>query len=684
MALIVKLKNSITKDLWPAVGSAQFGEIFVNAHDESAQLQIKVTDGAGGDEMRSVGGIIARATEPPSALNGTVWYDITAKDLKLRDAGAWLLLSAASASESVKGIAEIATQLEVDSGSDDERIVTPAKLNTYVTAAIGAIPSIVDASETDKGIAEIATQTEVDAFIDDTRIVTPAKLKKYIHWDHSGNGVVPRNLADDVYVGGAVGSPNIQLKADGSVTAETYAVGAVPGIDFREGKGSSDGFGGSITKEWTKGLLTKAEMIVGYRIVIDTRLVDPANADYQVKANGSGDYTFDWGDGNVETKAKTSTWTEVHTYSSPGEYTVTITYSDPNSSIQPVPSTPTAAGSHLIKSVTGMSSYLNQTLTTYSNSWQNSINMTSVHHLTYGPNLTSMSSSFNNCTKLTSFPFEDVPWSQLTILSITWSNCNAISNIPQGPLDLSNVTTLAATWQRNYAMSGPWPEMITTSALTGINSTWRDNAGITGEFPLFDTSGVTNASYAWANTSISGAFPAFDLGECLNAASMLNGTKITSWPSIDMPKCKTFTSAWSNCTELTSWGLSDMSSGENMASAWTDCSKLTAMPAGITFPAATSFNGCWGNCTLLTDFPANAFDTTGTLVSLAFNNTFSSCALTATSIENILVSLDANGQTGISLGLNGGTNAAKTTWTAAANTAYDNLVNNKAWTIANN
>ena len=53
------------------------------------------------------------------------------------------------------------------------------------------------------------------------------------------------------------------------------------------------------------------------------------------------------------------------------------------------------------------------------------------------------------------------------------------------------------------------------------------------------------------------------------------------------------------------------------------------------------------------------------------------------SIENILVSLVENGATNIELGIDGGTNAAKSTWTAAANTAYDNLIA-KGWTISFN
>jgi hypothetical protein len=78
------------------------------------------------------------------------------------------------------------------------------------------------------------------------------------------------------------------------------------------------------------------------------------------------------------------------------------------------------------------------------------------------------------------------------------------------------------------------------------------------------------------------------------------------------------------------------------------------------------------------------FNTTGTLASNAFNGAFANCALTATSIENILTSLVANGQSNIRLELNGGTNAGASTWTANAIAAYNTLTLSRGWTIARN
>ena len=77
------------------------------------------------------------------------------------------------------------------------------------------------------------------------------------------------------------------------------------------------------------------------------------------------------------------------------------------------------------------------------------------------------------------------------------------------------------------------------------------------------------------------------------------------------------------------------------------------------------------------------FDSTGTLAANAFGSAFSLCALTAQSIENILTSLDTNGVSNISLGIDGGTNAAYSAWSTAAQTALTNLTN-KGWTVSYN
>jgi hypothetical protein len=115
---------------------------------------------------------------------------------------AWQAESGGSsaASETVAGIAELATQTETNTGTDDARIVTPLKLasRTALDTRAGVVELATDtetqtgtdtaraitpanlsarsATETRTGVAEIATQTETDTGTDDARFVTPLKL----------------------------------------------------------------------------------------------------------------------------------------------------------------------------------------------------------------------------------------------------------------------------------------------------------------------------------------------------------------------------------------------------------------------------------------------------------------------------------------------------------------------------
>ena len=144
------------------------------------------------------------------------------------------------------------------------------------------------------------------------------------------------------------------------------------------------------------------------------------------------------------------------------------------------------------------------------------------------------------------------------------------------------------------------------------------------------------------------------------------------------------TNAWFGASNMTTFTcpFDVTSSVTNFVNAWRNCSSLTSFPL-LNTSSVASFSYAWYNCTSLADFPANMFDTTGTLASSAFSFAWLNCALTAQSIENILVSLDTNGATGITLSIDGGTNANTSTWSAAANAAWLSL-DAKGWNITQN
>jgi hypothetical protein len=102
--------------------------------------------------------------------------------------------------------------------------------------------------------------------------------------------------------------------------------------------------------------------------------------------------------------------------------------------------------------------------------------------------------------------------------------------------------------------------------------------------------------------------------------------------------------AWRGCNSLTSFPLIDTSSGTNFGGAWYNCNSLTSFPL-INTSSGTTFSGAWQLCSSLTDFPAGFFDSwAGTPVNQCFYLTWDGCSsLTATSVDNILVSIAASG-----------------------------------------
>lgn len=154
-------------------------------------------------------------------------------------------------------------------------------------------------------------------------------------------------------------------------------------------------------------------------------------------------------------------------------------------------------------------------------------------------------------------------------------------------------------------------------------------------------------------------------------------------PAISFSSIGNFRRAFRDCSSLKAFPLVETKNIENFENAWWGCSSLTTFPK-LDFTASTKFAGTWNNCTSLADFPPKMFDKTGNFSSTNnFSFAWNNCALTAQSIENILISLDTNGDTGIPLTISGGTNASYSTWSQAAKDALTSL-QGKSWTVTYN
>lgn len=97
----------------------------------------------------------------------------------------------AEATTSSFGIVQLATLAELQGGSAPAGAYVPTANDVATVIAGVVVGAVPPATETQAGIAEIATQVETDAGTDDTRIVTPLKLANFV-----GSGGVPGSFTD--------------------------------------------------------------------------------------------------------------------------------------------------------------------------------------------------------------------------------------------------------------------------------------------------------------------------------------------------------------------------------------------------------------------------------------------------------------------------------------------------------
>jgi len=161
-------------------------------------------------------------------------------------------------------------------------------------------------------------------------------------------------------------------------------------------------------------------------------------------------------------------------------------------------------------------------------------------------------------------------------------------------------------------------------------------------------------------------------------------SNLTNFPLLNTAASTTFNTTWSGCSSLTSFPLIDTSNATKFYRAWNYCGSLVSFPA-INVSSGTTFYQAWNNCSSLTTFPANFFDTwTGTPENNCFTSTWDGCSsLTATSVENILNSIDTSGQSAPGSGVDITIDYNAGSGTPSIATAVTNL-KSRGWTITLN
>jgi hypothetical protein len=310
--------------------------------------------------------------------------------------------------------------------------------------------------------------------------------------------------------------------------------------------------------------------------------------------------------------------------------------------------------------------------TNFGAAWQGCSSLTSFPSINTAAG-TSFGNAWLGCSSLTSFPL--INTAAGTNFQNAWNGCSSLTSFPL--INTAAGTNFNFTWSGCSSLTS-FP-LIDTSAITSFPATWSGCSSLTS-FPLIDTSAGTSFSNAWSGCSSLTSFPLIDTSAGTSFSNAWKGcSSLTSFPLINTAAGTNFQQAWQECSSLTSFPLINTAAGTNFQQAWQECSSLTSFPL-INTAAGTSFPATWSGCSSLTDFPAAMFDS---CPATNFLNCWLGCALTAQSIENILVSINTAGTSNGNLTLSGGTNANSSTWSTAANNAYIALVG-RGWTITQN
>ena len=337
--------------------------------------------------------------------------------------------------------------------------------------------------------------------------------------------------------------------------------------------------------------------------------------------------------------------------------------------------------------------------TDFTGAWYNCSGLTSFPSIDTSA-ATTFSSTWRGCSGLTSFPFLNT--SSVTDMGLAWFGCTTLTSFPL--IDTSNVTSVASAWYNNFSLTS-FP-LINTSNVTNFSNTWYKNTSLTS-FPLIDTSAGTRFDFTWRQCTGLTSFPLLDTSSGTNFQETWRDCDFTSFPTLNTSSGTNFIRTWFGCNQLTSFPTLNTSSGTDFEGCWQNCSALTSFPlidtssgtnfyqtwrgCGFTsFPsintsAGTNFGYAWYGNNSLTTFPANFFNSwTGTPVNDCFLNAWLGCnSLTATSVENILNSINTSGQSAPASGVDITIDYNAGSGTPNITTAVTNL-KSRGWTITLN
>lgn len=232
-----------------------------------------------------------------------------------------------------------------------------------------------------------------------------------------------------------------------------------------------------------------------------------------------------------------------------------------------------------------------------------------------------------------------------------------------------------------YGVSGQYRIDI-TGTLPWINFNNGGDKDLVKEVVFRDVGSLSmlGALYGCSNlSSINGVISSTvsSLNTCFFNCPSLPQIDLSSWP---VGSVTDFTRVARACSSVTIFNASgcDVSSVTSFPGCIQACTSLsTLLISGWNPTSATNFQDFARQCTLLSSFPAGIFDS---CPCTNFTDAFFNCALDQTSVDNILVSINAAGTSNGTLDIDGHTSSAP----GAAGTAAISDLTGRGWVVTTN
>ena len=279
----------------------------------------------------------------------------------------------------------------------------------------------------------------------------------------------------------------------------------------------------------------------------------------------------------------------------------------------------------ILESLEGSTMYFDSNITSINAMFNGCLNLKVAPNIIFIPEIKSAASLFADCYSLTTLPTGTnlYDFSNLEDISLMFNNCLSLKNVPNfntaniknfsglftncakiinAPLfDTSNAESLSGMFINCTSLVNP-PNYKTNKCID--LSSMFTNCSSLESFPGYDTSNCVNLAgflSGCVKLPIDG-MPLYNTSNCTNFTSMVENTKITVFPNLDLSKALSISGLFYNCSNLRTidcGGTLNTPLCQDFSFTFTNCNNLTAIP-NLTSSNVTNMNYTFAGCTVTT------------------------------------------------------------------------------------